>query len=164
MHGLPLLHAGGKTGKRLMVASCQASARRRMVRSLHRSRARRRPSVARRSGSILQPGICEQLCVVSPAATLGRSTIRGFRSERCRYAIRATNFPGGSWPRSCSLLCLRTKSQARRTWRFGIRFDARDLATVARRRTCSEDGGMFSGVVLEKESLSNLCFTKGRQA
>src|SRR5579864_2653834 len=61
IHDLPLLHAGGKTGKRQLAASRTPSSGIGMEWPLHGPRPRRRNSCARYSRSILQPGIRQQL-------------------------------------------------------------------------------------------------------
>jgi hypothetical protein len=151
--GLPVFHAGDKTGKRQLAARHQASARRRMVRPLHGPRSRGRDPTPAHSGGFLQSGICHQLYMVSLDVPLGRRAVRRVRSAGPDRERRPARSHGHSVPHPPPSLCLRTESSACRAWRFEIRPLACDLAGSSRRRPHPEDGRMLSGCIPEKESL-----------
>jgi hypothetical protein len=149
--GLPVFHAGDKTGKRQLAAPCQASAWSRMVWSLHCPRSRGRSPAATHSRSFLQSGICHQLYLVAPDRCLGCCAVRRVRSPGAGRSGRSARNHICSGPSPSPPLCLRTESSADRTRRFEIRPIARDLAGSPRRRSHPEDGRMLSGGVSEEE-------------
>ena len=154
--GLPLLHAGGETGKwrhGRILPDCRWAQDGAAIAPLPGMKAKsRRKTFLKRSAISGTPAV---VAWSPPDRAVGRGALRRVCAPRSvpRVSSRRNCWRcPGSHPR------FSITSARRITARFehgdlGIRSIACNLAAPARRRAHSEDGGMFSGIVSEEEGL-----------